>query len=194
MEALVGFVEDGENGFFFGDEFFHPSTVFVLRRRGGVEEEKDEVGAGDEVSRGFIEDGAEGVRRLTDAGGVEKDDLEFRFGQDSADGASGGLGDAGDDGNGFAEEGVEQGGFSGVGASDDDGDAGAEIGEGGRGVGHGASPAEGRSMANGEKSTTCPLTGRWARMPMDSMSAAKESRWSCSPCTKKTSLGLALRT
>ena len=58
-EADVGFVEDGENGFVFGSEFFHPAAVFILGRAGGVEEEQDDVGAGDESARGAVEHGAE---------------------------------------------------------------------------------------------------------------------------------------
>ena len=72
------------------------------------------MGAGDAV-----EEGAEAVGGGADAGGVEEDDLEVGGVVDAADGAPGGLGDGGDDGYGFAEHGVQEGGFACVGAADD---------------------------------------------------------------------------
>ena len=151
--AEIGFVEEGEDGRGVGGEFLHPAAVFVLRGDGAVEQEQDDVGAGDEAARGAVEHRAEGVRGLADAGGVEEDDLEAGFVVDAADGTARGLGDGGDDGNLLAEEGVEERGLAGIGAADDGGDAGAE-GNVGRGVGHGAGPRK------EERSTTSPLAGR----------------------------------
>ena len=186
--AEIGLVEEGEDGRGVGGEFLHPAAVLVLRGDGAVEQEQDDVGAGDEAARGAVEHRAEGMRGLADAGGVEEDDLEVGFVVDAADGAARGLGDGRDDGDLFAEEGVEERGLAGVGAADDGGDAGAER-RGGRDVGHGAEPRK------EERSTTSPLAGRatsacscsWRRR-------AKDSRWDCSPWTRKTFLGLASRT
>ena len=138
-EAEVGLVEDGEDGGGVGGEFLHPAAVFVLRGQGSVEQEQDDVGPGDESARGAVEHRAEGVGGLADAGGVEEDDLQAGFVVDGADGPARGLGDGRDDGDFFADEGVEQRRLAGVGAADDGGESGAEGGGGGSfgGGGHG---------------------------------------------------------
>jgi hypothetical protein len=184
-QAEVGFVQHRKDRFVFEGEFLHPAAVFVLGMEGGVEQEQDGIGAGDETAGGAVEHGAEGVGGLADAGGVEEDDLQGVLVENAADGPPRGLGDGRDDGHGFAEQGVEQGGLAGVGAADDGGDAGAEGGGWFRSWGEGGSGQVHDLAVDGQVDI---------QMEFVAQEGAEESRWSCSPCTRKTWRGRAPRT
>lgn len=96
----------------------------VLRADAGgiIQDETNYVGAFDGV------DGAEGGEFLetffdfasfAEAGGVDQGVVSLVDGDFAVDGVSGGAGDFGDDDAGFAEDGVDEGGFAGVWAADE---------------------------------------------------------------------------
>ncbi len=97
---------------------------FVRTRfTGGVEEEQDNVGLGGLVvgaCDGFF---FEGVGRLAHAGGVDEEDgdvdVAMGEGGEGVDPVACGARDVGGDGDRTAEEGVGEGGFSGIGGADD---------------------------------------------------------------------------